>query len=362
MQQQEVWEAELEGSAGRPSFRGSRGPGNQPSGEELLMHATEQERQETEAKLEEKRRQEQLRTGTLVVQLLAACTVFNIVMLLIPLFGTSWTKRKMHGGFGVEAMALQADIFALQVVLRCVRENPLEELVCARFRHIDGKHTLYDAQAKACSLSAHACAHVGSLYNATLPVVCTFFIALVLLVVGLATLVFYWRSAQQAKVRLTSMACFLSAPPLVALGIACWTFMVPKLGEFPHAWTQGMGVLGDTYGEGSPESLGSKLAEFGWCWYWACTSVLLIVAQDCLCLFRFVPHPNEAAVTKTGEEEAAARMQQMEECRGPDEGEEGQPLNGIRRASQSTGQEGQPLLGSRRESQQQGYYGASGQG
>jgi len=311
----------------------------QPTGEDLLMQAKEQKRQEKEER-KMKRKAADLEAGASAVQTILGVSLINLVLLITAMFGTSWSAKTMVG-FGVKNLYIQTDIFTMSVDVTCGKWNAVEEFVCDRFKHIQGKHTLHSAVQNACSLNDLACNTMDYIYWASIVLFTFFFFGVGLLIVGDIFLLFYWYSAPLPKVRQIARNSFVFSMVTVGTGIFMWSFLVPDLDEIPRSWTHGMGLLGGDNGIFSLKETNDF--QFGWCWILGIFAVFMLLVQNFLWFYMFIYHPGEEDAVQNEEARAIASADREAAALGWSPAAESAPLMHQQPSQAAYGAGGQPM-------------------
>jgi len=294
---------------GQPS--GDAYGGGNASGEDLLMQAKEQRRQEKQGKRQRKRHVD-LENGVFAVQSLCGLAIVNTILLLVPLFGTSW-KSKQLVGFGVRTMYLSSDIFMLELDVNCGKWNVIEEMVCKSFSQLSGRHTLHSSLQKACNLNGKACSVMTNVYTGSILLFGFFFLAVVFLLVGTVLLFIYWYSEPTTKAKLAARRCYSCCPVMVLAGIVVWSAITPDLDEIPRALTNSLGMLGGDNGIFSIKETNSF--QYGWCWFAAIVAFIMVCVQRLCWYGLFVDHPDEVD-EDAAEAEREERREEMVESGG----------------------------------------------
>lgn len=268
-------------------------PYHQQALEPLLSSAQErhreQKRMERAARMERKMQIEQEEGGSFV-GCLCAFSLFNIVMLVIPVVGNSWNHKQISG-MGVKTMFIRTSLFMIDIDVKCGK-NIVEDFLCKAASKMNGLHTLHDAQATACSISTHACSIMDKIYWGSFVIFVTYSTAIVSLLGGAAFLYFYWYHAPLVKVKKLALISFCLALFFAVAGFTAWTAFVPDLMEVPRSWTNGVqGISGGNL----MSYRATQDFNYGWCWCFSICSMLSMLVQLATWPCCFTPHRGEDA-------------------------------------------------------------------
>lgn len=246
-----------------------------------------------ERRLEKRVRQEQEDGGSSVTWLVVF-SLLNVVFLVTPMFGTSWTDAQILGT-GVKSMQVSTSLFQLHMDIRCGK-NPLEDKICKVAQKMSGSHSLHEAQAIACSISGMACSVMDRIYWSSFIIFVTYTVAIVSLLMGALLLNFYWFRSPLAKIRKAAVGAFVLAPTMAVTGFVVWTLIVPEMVEVPRSWSAAlMGALGGVDAMGLLNFHCSNSFNFGWCWVFSIVGHVFMILQ-LLCYACWVtPHQGECA-------------------------------------------------------------------
>jgi len=247
---------------------------------------------ERQRRLERRVRAEQEDGGS-SVNWIVMFSLLNTVMLVVPMFGSSWTDAQILGT-GVKAMMVQTSLFQLHMEIRCGK-NPLEDRICEVVRKMEGSHSLHEAQAIACSISTQACSVMDRIYWSSFIIFITYTIAICSLLMGALLLNFYWFRSPLAKIRKAALGSFIFAPTVAVTGFVLWTLITPEMVEVPRSWCQALvGALGAGV-EGLIDFHTSNSFSFGWCWVLSVFGHVFMVLQLLVYACWITPHQGETA-------------------------------------------------------------------
>lgn len=282
---------------GQPYGQGFAPPGGQQpllTEDEMQLQAKDQKRAEKEAK-RQRRRDEQLSRGLSAVQYLGGFAMLNALLLLVPLFGTSWNSKQIVG-FGVRSLMIRSDVFMLSVELDCNKNNFVEGYLCKRLTFMSGRMTLHSALMNSCAISKQACSVMELLFAGSIVLFGCLTLGFCLLVVGTFCLLSYWYSEPNSQVRGVAKACYFLAPLTVTGGVGLWTMLAPDLDEIPRAFMFGNsmnGIAGSAFSMKEAHEF-----QYGWTFALALLVCISLWIQAVLWSFWFVEHPGEEEAMK----------------------------------------------------------------